>query len=139
MSDYSEGNDFEDILERLLSKISDDIDKRQGSIIYDALAPAAAELAQCYIALDVFVDQTYLLNAVGENLDNRVSDYGLTRQKSTYAQRIITIYDTNSQLMDVYIVTMNWKSLLLVKLLEGYNKMPIKFTFHTGYQSVDSR
>jgi uncharacterized phage protein gp47/JayE len=105
MSDYSEGNDFEDILERLLSKISDDIDKRQGSIIYDALAPAAAELAQCYIALDVFVDQTYLLNAVGENLDNRVSDYGLTRQKSTYAQRIITIYDTNSQLMDVDIGT----------------------------------
>lgn len=105
MSDYSEGNDFEDILERLLSKVSDDIDKRQGSIIYDALAPAAAELAQCYIALDVFVDQTYLLNAVGENLDNRVKDYGLTRQQSTYAQRIITVYDTNSQLLDVDIGT----------------------------------
>lgn len=101
MSNYSENNDFEDILERLLANVSDDLDKRQGSIIYDALAPAAAELAQCYIALDVFTDQTYLLNAVGENLDNRVVDYGLTRNKATLSQVIIETYDTTNQLIDV--------------------------------------
>ena len=61
MSDYSTNNDFENILERLLANIDDSLDKTQGSIIYDALAPAAAELAQCYIALDVYSDQTYLL------------------------------------------------------------------------------
>lgn len=105
MSDYSEGNDFEDILDRLLSNVSDDLDKRQGSIIYDALAPAAAELAQCYIALDVYVDQTYLLTAVDSNLDARVADYGLARQKATYSERIITIYNTNHELMDVDIGT----------------------------------
>lgn len=96
MSNYSENNDFNNILDRLLSSIPDDLDKRQGSIIYDALAPAAAELAQCYIALDVYTDQTYLLTAVGENLDNRVADYGLTRKQATYAQRKITILDTNN-------------------------------------------
>lgn len=101
MSSFSEGNDFQNILDRLLSKISDDFDKREGSIIYDALAPAAAELAQCYIALDVYMDQTYLLNAVGENLDNRVADYGLVRTAATPAQRNITIYNTNKELMEV--------------------------------------
>ena len=56
MSNFSEGNDFEDILARLLENVDASLDKRQGSIIYDALAPAAAELAQCYIALDIFSD-----------------------------------------------------------------------------------
>lgn len=101
MSNYSDNNDFENILERLLSKVDDTLDKRQGSIIYDALAPAAAELAQCYIALDVYSDQTYLLNAVGENLDSRVADYGLYRKEATKAQRIVNIYNNNNELMDI--------------------------------------
>lgn len=101
MSNYSNGNDFKDILDRLLANVDDSFDKRQGSIIYDALAPAAAELAQCYIALDVYTDQTYLLTAVGENLDSRVADYGLTRNQATYAERTITVYDTNYELMDI--------------------------------------
>lgn len=101
MSKYSTNNTFDIILDRLLSNISDDLDKRQGSIIYDALAPAAAELAQCYIALDVYTDQTYLLTAVGENLDAKVADYGLSRNPATYAERIITVYDKNNQLMEI--------------------------------------
>lgn len=103
MSNYSENNDFEDILERLLDNVDDSLDKRQGSIIYDALAPAAAELAQCYIALDIYNDQTYLLTAVGENLDNRVADYGLERKKATYSKRIITCVDKDNNLMDIEI------------------------------------
>ena len=105
MSSYSENNTFENILERLLSRVSNDLDKREGSIIYDALAPAAAELAQCYIALDVYTDQTYLNNATGINLDNRVADYGLSRISATPAQREITIYNTNAELMDIDIGT----------------------------------
>lgn len=103
MSSYSQGNSFSDILTRLLSNIDDSLDKREGSIIYDALAPAAAELAQCYIALDVYTDQTYLLNAVGENLDNRVMDYGLSRKTGSHAERLITVYDSNNELMEIEI------------------------------------
>lgn len=101
MSNYSDGNSFEEILERCLSRVDNSLDKRMGSIIYDALAPACAELAQCYIALDVYTDQTYLLNAVGQNLDNRVVDYGLSRLQATKAQRLVTIYDINGNLMSV--------------------------------------
>ena len=35
---------YESILERMLEKVPDNMDKREGSIIYDALAPAAVEL-----------------------------------------------------------------------------------------------
>ena len=105
MSDFSSENDFQTILNRLLANVDDSLDKRQGSIIYDALAPAAAELAQCYIALDVYTDQTYLLTTTGENLDNRVADYGISRNEATYAKRIIEIYNTNNDLMNVDIGT----------------------------------
>lgn len=101
MSNFSEGNDFEDILARLLENVDASLDKRQGSIIYDALAPAAAELAQCYIALDIFSDQTYLLEAVDENLDNRVADYGLTRRQATNSRVEIEVYNTSNELMDL--------------------------------------
>lgn len=35
---------YEEILERMLERVPDDMDKREGSLIYDALAPAAIEL-----------------------------------------------------------------------------------------------
>lgn len=105
MSNYSNNNSFEQILQRLLSRVDDSLDKREGSIIYDALAPAAAELAQCYIALDIYNEQSYLLTATGVNLDNRVSDYGITRIEATYAQVQILTYNSNHELMEVPIGT----------------------------------
>ena len=43
--------DYDTILQRMLDTVPTQIDKREGSIIYDALGPAAAELAQMYILL----------------------------------------------------------------------------------------
>lgn len=43
---------FQAILQRLLDRISNEFDKRQGSHAYNMQAPTAAELAQFYIALD---------------------------------------------------------------------------------------
>ena len=42
--DYS-GETYEQILQRMLARVPGDIDKREGSIIYDALAPAAVEIS----------------------------------------------------------------------------------------------
>lgn len=39
-----EDQTFEEIMERMLNSISADIDTREGSVIYNALAPAAASL-----------------------------------------------------------------------------------------------
>ena len=37
---------FSQILADMLARVPNDLDKREGSIIYDALAPAAVELAE---------------------------------------------------------------------------------------------
>ena len=50
---------YEYILQRMLNKIPSSMDKREGSIIYDALAPAAVELAQLYMDLDLTLNETF--------------------------------------------------------------------------------
>ena len=103
MFNFSDGNSFKEILDRCLARIDDTLDKRQGSIIYDALAPACAELATCYTILDMFADQTYLVSAVGDNLDNLVANYGLIRISAIYAQRLGTFLNTNDEPMEITI------------------------------------
>ena len=43
-----ETQSFDSIMNRMLDSVPANIDKREGSVIYCALAPAAAELAQMY-------------------------------------------------------------------------------------------
>lgn len=86
---FSENNTFEKILDRMLSQdILINVDKREGSIIYDAIAPCAMELAEAYAMIDILQEQTYLMTATGVNLDKRVYDYGISRNMATRAQRI---------------------------------------------------
>lgn len=82
---------YESILRDMLSRVTNDVDKREGSIIYDALAPAAYQLAQTYFNLNNFIDLVSGDTAVGEYLDRVVADYGLTRKQATKAiRRIVT-------------------------------------------------
>jgi uncharacterized phage protein gp47/JayE len=78
---------FESILNRMLTRVPNDIDKRQGSIIYDALAPAAAELAQVYMDLEFLKNRTYADTSVGEDLERRTAERGIKRRRATKAIR----------------------------------------------------
>lgn len=83
---------YENILNDMLSRVPGDIDKREGSIIYDALAPCAYQLAKTYFNLNNFIDLVSGDTAVGEYLDRVVVDYGLTRKPATKAiRKIVTI------------------------------------------------
>lgn len=82
-----ENQTFETILGRMLDRIPDDMDKREGSIIYDALAPAAMELAQMYAELDVVLRLAFGETSTGEYLDKRAADFGVYRKQATPAVR----------------------------------------------------
>ena len=84
-----EGMTYEVILEDMLDRVTSDVDKREGSVIYDALAPCAYHLAQIYFGLDFWFDLVSGDTAVGEFLDRVITDYGLTRKPATYAERKI--------------------------------------------------
>lgn len=102
---YSEENTFDDIMNRALDKVADDIDKREGSVIYDALSPIAAELAQAYIIIDCIIDLVFVDTAVDEYLDRLVEQMGLKRNPATKAIRKAIFYDEEQNKMDVEIGT----------------------------------
>lgn len=92
---------FNQILQRQLNDVADDRDKRTGSIIYDALAPSSGEMAQNYIEIAIYTEQTYLLTATGENLDRKGAEYGVTREVATQAKRLGKLVDTNNNLVNI--------------------------------------
>lgn len=80
---------YDAILSDMLTRVTNDVDKRVGSVIYDALGPCAYYLAQAYYNLDIYVDMFFGITAEGEYLDKKVADYGITRKAATYAVRKI--------------------------------------------------
>lgn len=82
-----EDQTFETILGRMLSEVSDSLDKREGSIIYTALAPIAVELAQIYTDLDVFLKLTFARTADGDFLAYRTEESGVRKRPATPAIR----------------------------------------------------
>lgn len=95
--------EYENILERMLSNISDDVDKREGSVIYNAIAPAAAELAQMYFTMKNNIDLCFVDTAVEEYLDRLCEQIGIVRKKATKAIRRGQFFDVNHNAMDIEI------------------------------------
>lgn len=76
---------YDVIMQQMLDRVPNTFDKREGAIIYDALAPAAAELAQLYIQMDVVLNQTFADTATDEYLEKRAGERGISRTAATYA------------------------------------------------------
>lgn len=77
---------FDYWLNLMLSYVPENIDKREGSIIYDAVAPAAMTLAEQSLQLANIVKQTYVKTAQDEFLDYRATEYGTARYPATYTK-----------------------------------------------------
>ncbi len=80
-----EAQTFDAVLARMLEKIPDTLDKREGSIIFDALAPVAVELAQAYIEMDVILNESFADTASRGYLIKRAAERGLKPSAATYA------------------------------------------------------
>lgn len=96
-----ENQTYEAILRRMLGRVPQQIDKREGSIIYDALAPAAAELAQMYMELDVNNNLSFADTATGEYLERRTLEFGIEREPATKARRKGLFFASGQAPMDV--------------------------------------
>jgi len=106
---------FDAILERMLARLPSDIDKREGSVVYDLLAPAALEFAQAYVEMDNILDLGFAESAYGEYLDRKVAEQGLTRKAAISATGLLTFTGVEgleiptgtrvSTLDDLYFVT----------------------------------
>ena len=76
---------YEQLMERMLARVPNNLDKREGSVIWDALAPAAMELESLYFVLQDFIKETFGDTASRANLIRRASERGIIPYKASKA------------------------------------------------------
>lgn len=97
IGDFLETYSYEYLLNFALSLVPDNLDKREGSIIYDALAPVCYLIAQQNIRLQGIYQNTFVAYAQGTALDLRSQEQGLTRYSATYAVKKVYAVDSENQ------------------------------------------
>lgn len=80
-----EDETYETLLERALNRIPNAVDKREGSMVMNGVAPSMAELAQLYIGLDFVFRATFLETAPREYLILRAKDRNMTPKPASSA------------------------------------------------------
>ena len=76
---------YEMLLERMLSRVPDKFDKREGSVIWDTHSPTAIELQILYLELDVILREVYGDTASREFLILRCRERGIAPYEATKA------------------------------------------------------
>lgn len=76
---------YEVILQRMLDRVSDQFDKRAGSVIWDTHSPTAIEFQVLYIELDNILKEAYGDTASREFLIRRCKERGIEPEPATYA------------------------------------------------------
>lgn len=76
---------FDALLESMLDRVSNDIDKREGSIAYDLLAPVAMELSEMYSLLEMMQNEGFADSASYHFLAKRAVERGIFPHPATYA------------------------------------------------------
>lgn len=76
---------YEVILQRMLDRIPETMDKREGAIIYDALASAAVEMQNLFLELDMVMNECFADTASLEYLIRRAEERGLKQKPATSA------------------------------------------------------
>ena len=103
LADELEAQNYDYWLNLMLDNVPNDIDKREGSIIYDAVAPAAMVNAQQSLSLANIIRETYIKTAQGEFLDYRAVEHGTSRYAATNTEVKAKFNDDNGNPINVNI------------------------------------
>lgn len=124
---YSE--DSKIIKNRMLDRISSDIDKSEGYFVYDVLSSSAEELAQFEIKLDETLKRVFAKSAAeygySEDLEKRASEFGIYRKSGTKATGQVKFTGDNNTLIPTGTLVqtesgMQFKTLTNATITNGY-------------------
>ncbi|KIE44692.1 baseplate J-like family protein [Clostridium argentinense CDC 2741] len=98
---YSENEKL--ILDRMMKKVPSDIDKSEGSFIYDALSPISLELMQSKLQLDEILNKVFAIkaaeNGYSEELELKAKEFGIYRKAGIKAKVKLTIEGSKDTLI----------------------------------------
>lgn len=82
---------YDEILNRCLEKVPDDIDVREGSFMYTAIAPVCFELSNAYFEMQNMLDLAFVDTSYEDYLDKVAVMVGVTRYDAVNTQKIAEI------------------------------------------------
>ena len=80
-----EDKSYPALLKSALGRLPNSLDKREGSMLWDGVAPAMAELALLYLGLDFVLQASYISTAPREYLLKRAAERGLAPKAASAA------------------------------------------------------
>jgi uncharacterized phage protein gp47/JayE len=134
-------------MDRMLSNLPVNIDKREGSVAWDLLAPVAIELAQQENDKENLINWAFLLNenTPSELIDKRVKDWGLSRKPGAKATGSISVTGTNGTIIPIGTSFetadgLVYKSTAAVTLTTGTGTVPVEADrIGANYNIADNR
>lgn len=94
LPEYLTEQTYETILQRMLDSLPADLDKSEGGFIWDALSPAAIELALAAIWAQQILERGFASTTFGQYLDLRCEEHGITRRPAVKASGQATFTGT---------------------------------------------
>lgn len=88
---------YDYFMNEALGYVPQDIDIREGSIMFDALAPACYQLADLAMELKNVMLETFVTTATGGYLDLRAEEAGVRRILATQAVAKVKVVDANGE------------------------------------------
>ncbi len=85
----------EEVKNDILSRMSTDIDVREGSFTNDMISGVAYEIWKAYQSLDTMISIAFVDETSGEYIDKRCAEYGITRKGGTKATTTLTVLGVN--------------------------------------------
>lgn len=89
--------DYSYYLDSVLERVPDGVDKREGSIIYDAVAPVAYSFAEMAMQMKQVVLNAYIQSANGSFLDYKAAERGTKREAATNARVLAEFTDNKGK------------------------------------------
>ncbi|MGP1563005.1 baseplate J/gp47 family protein [Filifactor alocis] len=80
-----------DSLKSMMNNLSQDYDKREGSLFFDVLKPVSIEIDLLHHELELSLKRRFAKFATGKDLDLIADMQGVYRKKATYSQGTVTI------------------------------------------------
>lgn len=123
-----EAQTFDNIMQRMLARISDDMDKREGSLIWDALAPEAIEISTIYMELDSLLNIVFASTTYGKYLDYISASHGIERKEAQKSIGHVQVKGTpNTAIEKPVIITLIIDNQNLKFTVVDENRLPVDF------------
>lgn len=129
-----EENNYETILERMLGRVSDKFDKREGSVIFDTHSPTAIEFQILYLELERLMNEAFADTASREFLLLRCKERGITPYDATSAVFKGVFYPSDVDVMGKRFNINELNFIVTDKISDGVYKLTCEMAGADGNQ-----